>query len=336
MLSVTDLASTLIKIPSVSGQETEVENLLYGEITRLGLDCVRIPVQGQKANNLFAYRGKPKVLLSTHMDVVPAPSQLFSPVVKNNRLIGRGACDAKGLMAAMLCATENLIMANKEGFGVLFVVGEETGGIGARAAAQALLPLGVEWIINGEPTEGKLMRGHKGTLDFTLETFGKACHSGYPERGESAIDKLIVVLSDLISMRLPINSALGPSTINIGKISGGVAENILAPSAQACVLVRTSQPSATILDMISTCVGNRAKILNIAFTDPVALHVLPGFETDVAAYGSDIPNLLPIGAKFLLYGPGSIFEAHTDSESIAIDELESSVGKYGDIVSSLL
>src|ERR1039458_5550332 len=149
---------------------------------------------------------------------------------------GRGACDTKGIVASMIRAVEALLEDGNRGFGLLFVVGEERNSAGAYKAART--PRGSRYIINGEPTENQLALGSKGALRYEVCATGRMAHSAYPELGDSAIDKLLDVLADIRRIPLPIDALLGPSTLNIGTLSGGRAPNIIADEARADIMIR--------------------------------------------------------------------------------------------------
>jgi len=262
------------------------------------------------------------VVLSTHMDTV-LPSV---PMREDETyLYGRGSCDAKGIAAAQIAAAERLAARGERRVGLLFVVGEELNGDGAKAAA-ALEPKG-RYLINGEPTDNRMALGHKGMLRVLVIGHGTAAHSAYPEEGESAIDKVLDALQRIRALTLPTDETLGPCTLNIGTITGGVAPNVIPADCRAHLFFRTVAPWEPLLAAVREAAGDRVEIA-VAHTAPaVHLRVLPGFETTVVRYGTDLPWLEPWGERFLM-GPGSIKVAHTDHECVAKRELEEAVGLY--------
>jgi len=279
--------------------------------------------------NVYARRGEPDVVLSSHTDTVP-PYIEFSEDEQN--IYGRGACDAKGIIAAMVAAAESLLAANVADFGLLFVVGEEAGSAGARAAND--LANRSRYLINGEPTESKLALGSKGALRAALKTTGRAAHSAYPHMGESAIDKLLDILADLRRMKMPADSTLGATTLNIGLIKGGVATNVLAPAAEAELLFRIVTNADAVKQLFESTVNGRAAIDYSFACDAVLMQPLDGFETEVVAFTTDIPLLGNWGTP-LLFGPGSILDAHTAHEKISKSELLQAVEVYARMTTRL-
>jgi len=267
--------------------------------------------------------------LSTHFDTVPP----FFPAREDaDYIYGRGACDAKGILASQVVAAERLAKEGVEGFGLLFMVGEETLSDGARAAN--LSPRGSKYLINGEPTDNKLALGTKGILRVDLRTLGKMAHSAYPHLGESAIDKLLELLSDLRKVPLPRDPLLGPSTVNIGVISGGRAANIVPDEAEAQVLFRTVRGAPEFRNKIEALLRGRCEFEFVRDTPALEMEKLDGFETDVVAFTTDLPNLTRWGRPVLL-GPGSITVAHTDHECVRKADLVRAVDLYCRLVREL-
>src|SRR2546423_3191560 len=327
-MHVFELTRRLIEIPSVSGEEKALAEFLADYLSRAGF---AIELQEAEANrpNLYARRGEAQVVLSSHTDTVP-------PYVEwredEQTIYGRGACDAKGIIAAMVKAAESLLAAGVADFGLLFVVGEEAGSAGARAANE--IPNRSRYLINGEPTESKLALGSKGALRAALKATGRAAHSAYPHMGESAIDKLLDILADLRRLQLPSDATLGPSTLNIGILRGGVATNVIAPEAEAELLFRIVTDAATVKRLFEATVNGRAAIDYSFACDAVFMEPLEGFETEVVAFTTDIPLLTNWG-KPLLFGPGSILDAHTEHERISKTELLRAVDVYAEMVTTL-
>ena len=264
---------------------------------------------------------RPLVTLSTHLDTVPP---FIPPRRHGGRLHGRGACDAKGIAAAMLCAAERLRSTGVPA-ALLFVVGEETAHDGAHAANAVRTSSRV--LVNGEPTESTLALGTKGAMRFTLRTAGRAAHSAYPQLGRSATHALVRLLAELEALELPRDELLGETTVNVGTLAGGVADNVLAPSAEARLMARLVGPPEEFLARLRAWVGDRATIEVGPTMPPVRLAALPGFPTSVVAYATDVPALTNWGTPYL-FGPGSIHVAHTDGEYVEIDELRAAVEAY--------
>lgn len=319
--NVVELAARLMEIDSTSGREAEVVDWLGNYLAGNDWTVRRIPVTPGR-DDLIAMSGEaPLVTFSTHLDTVPP---FIPPRLDGQRLCGRGACDAKGIAAAMIAAAERL-RADGTAVALLFVVGEETTHDGAEAANR--LDTTSRVLINGEPTESTLGAGTKGAMRFELRTRGQAAHSAYPHFGRSAIRDLVALLAELDTLDLPRDELLGETTINIGTIRGGVADNVMAPEAEARLMARLVTPPEDLERILRDWIGDRAE-LEIGITVPlVRLTTVPGFATSVAAYATDIPKLTNWGRP-LLFGPGSIHVAHTDDEFIAIPELRAAVDAY--------
>jgi acetylornithine deacetylase len=334
-----ELTRALIDIDSTTGREREIGDFLFRHlealVERAGDGTVeRMPVEADRFN-LFAAWGEPVVVLSTHIDTVPP---FFPSSEDEEHIHGRGACDTKGGIAAMLQAASELLDEGVRGFGLLLVVGEETDSAGAQAANRHPPPPGSpRYLIDGEPTENRLALGSKGFLYLALEAHGKAAHSAYPELGDSAIDKLLDVLARLRELPLPADPVLGETTLNVGTLSGGRAPNVVADQARAEVTLRTVGDAAELKRRIAAAVHAvpGVRIAEIRETPAVHLGSLPGFETTTVKYTTDIPRLGAWGEPFLL-GPGSIHVAHTPEERVAKRHLTDAVRHYKDMVRQLL
>ena len=326
---VVDLTVRLMEIDSTSGREGEAMDWLERYLVGRDWNVRRIPVTPGRDDILATSGDSPRVTLSTHIDTVPP---YIPPRLEGGRLMGRGACDAKGLAASMICAAERLRERGTP-VALLFVVGEEVTHDGAEAANK--IPTTSTVLINGEPTESKLAVGTKGAMRFTLRTKGQAAHSAYPHLGRSAISDLVSILAEIPTLRLPTDPQLGDTTINIGKVAGGVADNVMAPSAEAHLMARLVTPPETLVEALRTWIGQRAE-LEIGITVKLArLGTLPGFESCVAAYATDIPKLTNWGTPYL-FGPGSIHVAHRDDEHVDVAELRAAVDSYVAIATGAL
>jgi acetylornithine deacetylase len=318
------LAVALMEVDSTSGREGDVIALADRLLAARGWRTARIPVTPGRDDLLATAGDAPAVTLSTHLDTVPP---FIPPRVEGGRLHGRGACDAKGIAAAMICAAERLRDAGVP-VALLFVVGEETCHDGAHAAnASPLRPASCRVLINGEPTESRLALGTKGAVRMTLRTEGRAAHSAYPELGRSATRDLVRLLATLDDLALPRDELLGATTVNIASLSGGVADNVVAPWAEARLMARTVTPASEVVALVRSWAGARATVTEGVSVPPVRLGVVPGFETGVVAFATDIPELTRWGQPYL-YGPGSIHVAHTDEEWMGIEELYAAVEAY--------
>lgn len=327
-----ELTKQLMAIPSVTGSEREVGEFLASHLAALKYRVERQQVAGDRFN-VLAFAGDPRVLFCTHIDTVP-PAPPAIPVREDSEfLYGRGACDTKGIIAAILEAGERLRGAGIVNFGYLFVVGEETDSIGAKAANR--LNWNTEYVVVGEPTENQLARAQKGMLMVNLSVAGRASHSGYPDRGISAIKNLFAVLQDCESADWGDDPVLGKGTFNIGTFHGGEAANIVPPQATASVMIRTVGDRSQVEEKMRKIVGNRATMEIVGASDPQITHVVEGFPTTVVSFGSDVPHLGNLG-KRLLIGPGSIFDAHTPGEKISKTELMEGANLYEKLVRKLL
>src|SRR5580698_7346786 len=287
-MNVFELTRALIDIESISENEEQVGHYLHDYLAPLAaryggsIECIEVE---PRRFNLFAQWGDSlHVTLSTHIDTVPP----FIPSSEDEtHIYGRGACDTKGIIACMIKAAEALLESGQRNFGILLVVGEERSSVGAYyAAAHAR---GSRYIVNGEPTENHLAIGSKGALRYRLSASGKMAHSAYPELGDSAIHKLIDALAAVRRMELPTDPMLGPSTLNVGLISGGRAPNVIADEAHAELFIRLVGDSASTKAALQRTVEGRAA-LNFVLEIP-ALHLgaIDGIPTTVVAYTTDIP-----------------------------------------------
>lgn len=326
---VVELARRLVEIPSVSGSEAAVVRFVAGFLEDRGWRVTRQEVAPGR-DNIWATMGRGEVTLSTHLDTVPG---FPTPRIHDGRLFGRGACDAKGIAAAMLCAAERLRAAGEERVDLLFVVGEEDGSPGARAAKA--LPTASRWLVNGEPTEGRIATGARGALRVVVRAAGVEAHSGYPERGVSAIDAMVGLLSEIPALDLPRDPVLGPTQVNVGVVRGGTAANVTAGACEAELMIRLVGDDAEVRRTFESWAAGRAELEWGSLVPPQRFHVLDGFETVQVGYTSDTPFLESFGTP-VLFGPGSIHHAHTDHEHIALADLRRGVDDYVTIVQELL
>ena len=326
---VVELTASLMEIDSTSGREGAVVDWLANHLAAADWKVTRIPVTPGRDDILATSGDNPKVTFSTHLDTVPP---FIPPKLDGDRLWGRGACDAKGLVASMILAADRFRVRG-EAVALLFVVGEEVTHDGAEAANRVKTTSKV--LINGEPTESTLAVGTKGAMRFILRTKGQAAHSAYPERGRSAIRDLVQVLAEIDTLDLPRDELLGDTTINIGMISGGVADNVMAPAAEAKLMARLVTSPEEFGRFLESWVGDRAE-LELSITVPaVRLGTVAGFRTSVAAFATDIPKLTNWGTPYL-FGPGSIHVAHRDDEHIEVAELRAAVDAYERLALSAL
>ena len=321
-------ARALIDIDSTTGREAEASRWLADRLRAMGYDVRLQDVQDGRAN-VLATLDDPAVVFSTHFDCVPPfiPSR-----VADGRLYGRGACDAKGILAAQVAAAERLRAGGERRAGLLFVVGEERGSDGAAAANT--LPNRSRFLINGEPTDNRLAAATRGVLRVRLIAAGRAAHSSVPEEGESAIDKLVDALVELRTLALPSDPDLGSTFFTVGLIEGGVAPNVIPAHAAAEVMFRTIGSADDILRALQA-LEPRVRVEEVLRVPPIRMHTVPGFRTHVFPFTTDVPFLDRWGAP-LLFGPGSILVAHTDGEFVALEELEAAITAFERLARSCL
>ena len=281
---------------------------------------------------------------------------------------GRGTCDAKGQIFAMYEACKDLEERGCTDFGLLLLAGEETGSFGAKAfnalvsehhsvILNEVKDLSIEdvWLIVGEPTDNCMASAAKGTKSFEVTFTGQACHSGYPENGQSAIMHFNDFVNALRSIVFPVDPVLGETTWNIGKLSSDNPQNILSDRLTCRVYFRTTFDSDEMVcnimkniagpqaklrfgkrrvqdgsDMVAKEVAPWQKAMMVqAFggDTPSRFEVLEGFESKPVAFGSDAPQLKCFTHK-ILCGPGSILVAHRDEEHITLADMEKAIAQY--------
>jgi acetylornithine deacetylase len=328
-----NLTRQLIEIESITPNEREVGDFLYGCLSAMAEQyegvVERMEVEPGR-DNIFVRFGEPVITLSTHMDTVPP----YVPFREDEEFIwGRGACDTKGIIAAMICAASRLLGQGHRNFALLFVAGEERNSAGAYHAARH--PRGSRYLINGEPTENKLALGSKGALRYELIATGRMAHSAYPELGDSAILRLLNALERIRRVELPVDEVLGPSTLNIGLVHGGRAANVIPDEARAELFVRVVGDVTGLRRAVEAAAAPDALAREVLFIPAVRLGSLDGFETTVVAYTTDIPVFGGAWGVPFLIGPGSIHVAHTLEERVAKSDLTRAVSLYEQMVKQL-
>lgn len=337
------LTKQLVDLESTTYHEAPAGEFLATYLAGLGYQIERQPVaQPDRTRNPSAGTGHrfnvyasipgvtPDVVFSSHMDTVPP---FLGPCREDaDFLYGRGTCDAKGIIAAQIAAAEKLRAAGKR-IALLFVVGEERDSAGALVANQT--PPGSRFLINGEPTDNRLALASKGCLRVELRAHGKMAHSAYPELGDSAVEKLLAALHDIQALPLPVVEGIGDCTLNIGVIHGGVAPNVIPDKAEAHLLIRLVSPPDELQQQILAAAAGRCEVSFTLKLPYMHMRAIPGFDTMVAKFTTDIPSLTAWGEPFLL-GPGSILVAHTPDEHIRKSELLECVDLYVKLANSLL
>jgi acetylornithine deacetylase len=331
-MNLFELTKNLMNIPSLSGDEEAVGFFLRDYLESLGW-TVELQAVSENQNNVIAYLNeRPRVFLSTHMDTVPP---FIAASEDDEKIYGRGACDAKGIIASQIFAAEELRAQGISDIGFLFTVDEEQSSTGAKAANLHPLAAKCEYLINGEPTDNDLAIGSKGTFRLKILTEGKAAHSAYPEEGESAVEKLLDILQDIRRAKFPNDDFFGETTANIGTIEGGLALNVIPPRAEAGIAVRLTTKRAPVQALLEEIVGDRGKIEILSSSEPVRMLEVEGFRQKVVRFTTDIPHL-PNWGQPLLLGAGSILVAHTKNEFVLKKDLETAVGLYVNLVKKLL
>lgn len=329
MTDVVALAAELLAIQSSTASEGPAVDFVARWLVARGWNVTTQEVTKGRAN-VWASRAGHGVTLSTHLDTVPP---YIPPRLEGKRLYGRGACDAKGIAAAMLCAAERLAAGGEERVDLLFVVGEEKGSDGARAANH--LPATSRFLVNGEPTESRLASGAKGSQRVVVRTRGRAAHSAYAELGVSAIEPMLELLPSVKSLHLPTDDVLGKTTVNIGTIHGGTEANIIPALCETELMFRIVSDVAPLREAVTRWADGKAELEWGSHIPAQHFHVIDGFDVAPVAYTSDIPLLSRWGTP-LLFGPGSINVAHTTDEFIDVDELRAAVDSYERIARTLL
>jgi len=322
----------LIDIESISWNEGAVCRYVRDYLAGAGFEVSTQQVSGDRLN-IFARLGDPLVTFSSHLDTVPP----FIPSSEDERKIyGRGACDAKGIVAAQVFAAQRLRDEGRRDFGMLYVVGEEDGSDGAQQANT--IPNRNRYLVNGEPTESHQAIAGKGALRVVIETSGRTAHAAYPELGESAIEKLLDILHDLRRIEWPADAQLGATTYNIGTITGGRKANVVPDAAASELMFRTVTATDEIFDLIIDVVAGRGEVKRGFTIEPIYLRTIESLShlpTTVVRFGTDIPCLTKWGEP-LLFGPGSIHDAHTEHEYIAKEDLHRAVEAYAQMARVLL
>lgn len=328
-----ELTRQLIDIESITPNERAVGEFLWSRLYQLAQRfngrAERMQVEEHRFN-VFVQFGEPSVVLSTHMDTVPP---FISSSEDAEHIWGRGACDTKGIIAAMIAAAERLLEEGRRNLGLLFVVGEERNSAGAEIARQN--PRGSKYLINGEPTGNELALGSKGALRYEIVARGRMAHSAYPELGESAIEKLLDALERIRRIKLPVDDVLGPSTLNVGTIRGGRAPNVIADEASAEIFIRVVGDVSDTREQVKRAAFPGAEAEEVLFIPAVRLGSVGNIPTTVVAFTTDIPAFGGTWGQPFLIGPGSIHHAHTNEERIRKSELVEAVALYKRMVETL-
>ncbi|HVR38879.1 MAG TPA: M20/M25/M40 family metallo-hydrolase [Thermoanaerobaculia bacterium] len=333
MLDPLALARQLIDIPSPTESEHDVGVFLDDTLTRLGFATRRHAVTSGRFNLYASAGGRPRVVLNSHIDTVPP---WFASREDDEHLYGRGACDTKGVIAAMIAAGERLRARDIHDFAFLFVVGEETDSIGAKTANVEFQDLGSEFVVVGEPTESTFARASKGAFTCTVHFDGVAAHSAYPHLGDSAINKMVNAIREINDADWGTHEVLGKSTVNVGVVRGGFKPNIIPAEAECDMIFRLVTTPEDVQHRVEQIVAPYGGRLTVARGNPPQFMIVPeGQKSAVVAFNTDVPWLGNLG-KPLLFGPGSILDAHGANEKIRKRDLLDAVATYEEMVISLL
>src|SRR4051812_5853778 len=287
------LARQLIDIPSPTGEELAMGNHLFDELTRLGFACQKQEAAPNRVNVLALAGGKPRVVINTHIDTVPP---WFESSEDEEFIYGRGACDTKGILAAMIAAAERLRADRIDNFAMLLVVGEETDSIGAKTANVAFKDLGSEYVLVGEPTESKFARASKGAFTAFVRFEGVAAHSAYPHLGQSAINKMVAAIMEINGTDWGHDDILGHATVNVGVVHGGVKPNIIAAEAECQLMFRLVTTPEDVRARLETIIApHDGKITWTHGNPPQHMHVPDGAESTIVSFNTDVPHFGALG-----------------------------------------
>ncbi|MBR3652974.1 MAG: M20/M25/M40 family metallo-hydrolase [Bacteroidales bacterium] len=316
-----DLFRQILSFDSTSGSERELGQWLAAHLEAPFVETFE--VGDGTLNVLLRWSGTPRVVFCSHMDTVPP---YIPPTFTEDRVLGRGSCDAKGQFYAMYRACQRLAAAGEKDFALLIVSGEETGSWGAKAFSKTgfTAPL----LVVGEPTDNCMVSASKGTKRFDLTFIGKAFHSGYPEHGVSAVELFVDFMNALRAAGFPDDPVLGPTTWNVGRLSSDNPQNILSPQLSCRLYFRTTFASDdAVVAWMRAQASDRLRVEEIGGDAPARYFTLPGFPTKPVAFGSDAPHLTGFAQK-IICGPGTITVAHRDDEFLSLSDLQQAINNY--------
>ncbi len=322
-----DLFRQILSFDSTSGSERELGQWLAAHLEAPFVETFE--VGDGTLNVLLRWSGTPRVVFCSHMDTVPP---YIPPTFTEDRVLGRGSCDAKGQFYAMYRACQRLAAAGEKDFALLIVSGEETGSWGAKAFSKTgfTAPL----LVVGEPTDNCMVSASKGTKRFDLTFTGKAFHSGYPEHGVSAVELFVDFMNALRAAGFPDDPVLGPTTWNVGRLSSDNPQNILSPQLSCRLYFRTTFASDdAVVAWMRAQASDRLRVEEIGGDAPARYFTLPGFPTKPVAFGSDAPHLTGFAQK-IICGPGTITVAHRDDEFLSLSDLQQAINNYVKIYES--
>ena len=322
-----ELFRQILSFDSTSGSERELGQWLAEHLEAPFVETFE--VGDGTLNVLLRWSETPRVVYCSHMDTVPP---YIPPTFTDDRVLGRGTCDAKGQFYAMYRACQRLAAAGEKDFALLIVSGEETGSWGAKAFSKTgfTAPL----LVVGEPTDNCMVSASKGTKRFDLTFTGKAFHSGYPEHGVSAVELFVDFMNALRAAGFPDDPVLGPTTWNVGHLVSDNPQNILSPELSCRLYFRTTFASdAAVVAWMRAQASDRLRVEEIGGDAPARYFTLPGFPTKPVAFGSDAPHLTGFAQK-IICGPGTITVAHRDDEFLSLSDFQQAINNYVKIYES--
>ncbi|MGL6072681.1 MAG: M20 family metallopeptidase [Fimbriiglobus sp.] len=348
-----------VDLPAEIIFESRVTDYLEAQFRLLKVRYERHEIEPGRAN-IVAYHTPPNasgtVLFEAHQDTVPVDGMSIAPFageVRDGRLYGRGACDVKGGGAAMLSAFARLVAANRPGSKAVILaysIDEEHTFLGVQNLVKMGLKL--DAAIVAEPTGLNIVHAHKGVVRMAIETAGVAVHSSRPEQGVNAIYRMAKVLCSLeeyathLSQRPP-HPTLGPATISVGMIQGGVSPNTV-PDRCRVEIDRRLLPGETALEAVADVDRWLHRRVDVPFTMTPPTFACPPLNPDqshklcqefgrsidavrkthkveAVPYGTDASSLAEAGIPTIVFGPGSIDQAHTHDEYLELDQLHQAI-----------
>lgn len=356
-----ELFLEILGIDSTSGQERRLAEFLKGRLgmagqaghdacaghdANAGHDGAQAPAiqefeVGDGTVNLlmdWSGTGHPSFVFCTHLDTVPPYISPSVELVKEGDLLpdgrraekddtmikGRGSCDAKGQIFSMYNACLELSKEGFKDFGLLLLAGEETGSYGAKAYTKN--NPGGEFVLVGEPTDNCLASASKGTKSFEVTIPGKACHSGYPEHGASAVERFVDLMNTLKLVEFPTDPVLGKTTWNVGDLVSSNPQNILSPEISFRIYFRTTFVTDELIQNKLLGASPKGSVIH-AFGGDTPMRYFSEVEdipSKAVSFGSDAPRLDKF-ARRAICGPGSILTAHTDKEYVLVSDLQVAV-----------
>ena len=323
----------LLSIDSTSGKERKVAEWLAARLPGMFPAANRPELRAEEVGdgtlNLLLTWGTPRIVFCSHLDTVPPYIEPIFPegvFLRENVIKGRGSCDAKGQVFAIVEACRRLAEEGKTDFGMLLLAGEETGSWGAKAFAKT--DFKAEYLVVGEPTDNCMVSASKGTKSFDLKFTGEPFHSGYPQYGVSAVDLFVAFVNALKAKDFGMDPVLGETTWNIGLLHSDNPQNILSPELTCRLYFRTTFVSdEAVCQWMAEAAGERLAVTARGGDTPARYWTVEGLPSKSVAFGSDAPHLKNFTHKAIC-GPGSITVAHRDDECVRVADLATAVEQY--------